>query len=157
MKLPVEILFASEQITPDLLAEMLPLMTNHWTEVAHFKDIPLNPDFTFYTTVANAGQLRVYTLRDQSVLKGYAIFGVRYNPHYATSKQATQDILYLDPALRGSLSIQFIRYCNKMLASEGVQAVYHHVKIAKNFGPVLKRLGFEHVEEIYVKRLDLES
>jgi N-acetylglutamate synthase-like GNAT family acetyltransferase len=49
-----------------------------------------------------------------------------------------------------------IRYCDEQLRADGCQAVYHHVKAAHNFGPLLKRMGYELVDLIYAKRLDKE-
>lgn len=156
MKLPVGIAFALEPLTVELISELMPLLAQHWTEVAHFNDIPLNPDLSYYLASQSAGFIRCYTLRAGGSLRGYAVFFLRRNPHYITSLQASQDILYIDPSLRGRIPLAFIDYCDNQLQLEGVQAVYHHVKAAHNFGLILQRKGYELVDLIYTKRLDKE-
>lgn len=156
MKLPVPT-FQAEPFTADLFQEALPLLASHWHEIAHFKDIPLNPDLSFYKSCQTAGVLRCYTARAGSDLVGYAVFIVRRNPHYQTSLQATQDVIYIQPAHRGGLGRRFIKFCDTELRLEGAQAVYQHVKAEHNFGLVLQRLGYELVDLIYAKRLDKEA
>jgi hypothetical protein len=38
------------------------------------------------------------------------------------------------------------------LVEDGVQVIYHHVKCAIDFGPLLKVLGYEQVETVWAKR-----
>jgi lysylphosphatidylglycerol synthetase-like protein (DUF2156 family) len=57
--------------------------------------------------------------------------------------------------LRGhALGAAFIDWCDQQLRAEGVQVVSHHVKLAHDFGPTLARLGYEHVEAMWQRRLD---
>jgi hypothetical protein len=49
--------------------------------------------------------------------------------------------------------MRLIEHADAQLAAEGVQVVFQHVKTAHNFGPLLERLGYEHVENVYAKRL----
>lgn len=154
--------FASEPFTDDLVAEMFPLLLEHWREIAVYQDIPLEPDIAAYRANAEAGILRVFTARADlgepadviPLLVGYALFFVRPNPHYASSIQAAQDILFLHPSVRGGTGYRFIAWCDDQLRAEGVQAVYHHVKAAHDFGILLERQGYEMVDKIYAKRLD---
>jgi hypothetical protein len=146
--------FQREQVA-DCFEEAQPLLEAHWREVAHFKDIDLDPDWDAYRLADEHGFLRTFTVRNDGALKGYAVFFVKGNLHYRQSVQAQQDILFLAPELRGPmLGLHFIRWCDEQLATEGVQAVYHHVKTAKDFGPILKHLGYEPVETIWARRLD---
>ena len=135
--------------------EIRPLLVAHWEEIAHFKDIPLDPDWEMYRQIEATGALRIYTVREDARLVGYAVFFVRAHPHYKASVQATQDILYLDPPLRKQLvGARFIAWCDAELAADGVAVVYHHVKLAFDFGPLLKRLGYEAIETVWGRRLD---
>lgn len=147
--------FSLEVFTPKLYGEMWPLFTDHYKEIAHYKDIPLEPDTIHYDTAQKIGILRVYTVRENGRLSGYSVFTVGKNPHYASSTQAKQDILFLSSNLRGGMNgFKFISWCDEQLKKEGVQAVYHHVKKDHNFGPVLERMGYELVDLIYGRRLD---
>ena len=82
------------QKAQDVFKEMIPLLEAHWQEIAHYKDIPLDPDFDAYFRAEDAGMLRVFTARDENdVLIGYAVFLIRFNIHYKSSKQALQDVI----------------------------------------------------------------
>lgn len=145
--------FQKERVT-DCFEEAFPLLLAHWAEVAHFKDIPLKPDWTLYAEVEAKGALRTYTIRESGKLVGYAVFFVRTNAHYADSVQAVQDIVYLDPDMRApTTGIRFLAWCDEQLQAEGIEAVYHHVKRSRDFGPILRYLGYENIETVWVKRL----
>lgn len=134
----------------------MPLLAAHWREIAHYVDIPLNPDRAVYDASQSAGILHFYTARDdENTLVGYASFFVRPNPHYAQSIQAAQDVIYVAPWARGKTGARFIQWIDSQLTDAGVQAVYHHVKAAHDFGPLLERMGYELVDKIYARRLDV--
>jgi GNAT superfamily N-acetyltransferase len=138
----------------DCFEEARPLLEEHWLEIAHYKDIILDPDYEAYKASEDAGFVRCYTSRDESgKLVGYALYFVRTNPHYRTSIQASQDILFVSKNHRG-MGGRFIKWCDEQLRSEGVQVVYHHIKQAHNFGPMLERFGYELVDLIYARRLN---
>lgn len=143
------------EFAPAIFADLLPLLIKHYKEIAHYPDIELVPDWGTYAQLEQNGVLRVYTLRDdESNLIGYGIFFVKQNLHYSNSLQAVQDILFVEPKKRG-IGLAFMKWCDKQLKTEGVQVVYHHVKKSHNFGQMLERQGYELVDFIYGKRLDL--
>lgn len=137
--------------------EALPLLDKHWREIAHYPDIPLHPDIERYRKLEQNGALRIYTARDDGRLIGYAVFVVSPNAHYSTSIQAVQDVVYIDrERRRGSVGLRLLRLSEMMLRAEGVQVVYHHVKAAHPaLGTILARNGYEVVDLIYAKRLDV--
>ena len=100
--------------------------------------------------------MRVFTARTSvGSLAGYCIFFVRHNLHYSTSLQALQDVLFLAPEMRGcGTGLMFLAWCDERLREEGVQVVYHHAKVALDFGPLLTKLGYERIDYIYGRRLD---
>lgn len=139
----------------DCREDLLPLLEAHWREVAHFPDIPLDVDWEAYARAERAGALRIYTLRDFGALRGYAVYFVNNSMHYRGSFQAVQDVIYLVPELRGQIiGARFLQWCDERLAAIGVQCVYHHVKLAHDFGGTLKRLGYEQIESVWARRLD---
>jgi hypothetical protein len=145
--------FQREPLEPGMW-EAKPLLEAHWEEVAHFKDIPLNPDYGIYQQLEAMGVLRIYSMRrEDGSLSGYVVFLVKPNLHYQQSLQAFQDIVYVDPneRLNGAF---FLMWCDEQLKAEGVQVVCHRVKHAVDFGPLLKRIGYESVETMWVRRLD---
>ena len=142
--------FARESIA-DVWGEVQALLNEHWREIAHYQDIPLQPDEVFY--LGNPA-LRCFTAREDCLV-GYACFVVAPNKHYMGSLQAMQDVLFISPGHRKGLTgYRFIRWCDEQLKAEGVQVVYHHTKTAHDFGALLTRQGYEEVDRIYAKRLD---
>lgn len=133
----------------DVIEEIKPLLREHWREIAHFKDVPLNPDYLAY--LAAGERCRVYTVREKGVLVGYAVFFIG-SLHYQ-HPTATQDILFILPQHRGRTGIRFIDFCDAQLKAEGIDIVYQHVKVAHDFGPLLRRLGYEEIDHIYARRL----
>lgn len=149
-----ELQFQRENIT-GLWEELEPRLRDHWTEIATWLDIDLDPDTDAYAALEEADMLRVFTARTAAGrLVGYAAYFVRSHLHYQHSRQASQDVLYLAPEYRrGRAGIRLIRYVDAALAAEGVQVVYQHVKAAHDFGPVLEHEGYFLAEKIYAKRL----
>ena len=146
--------FARELVS-QLWDEVQPLLEAHWREIAKHKDIPLSPNRVAYGMMETAGILRCFTARLDGLLIGYAAYMVAPALHYSTSREARQDVLFLVPAFRRSrIGAQLITFADDELRRDGVQVVHQHVKVAHNFGPLLERLGYEHVEHIYSKRLD---
>lgn len=145
--------FAKENFT-QIYDEIAPLSEAHYKEIAHYQDIPLNPDLMKYEMLERGGVLRTFTMRtDTGELVGYAIFIVQHNLHYKDSLQAIQDVIFLRKENRGTGG-NLIKYCDNKLRVEGVQVVYQHVKFSHDFGPLLERMGYHLVEKIYGKRLD---
>lgn len=139
----------------DLWDEMMPLLREHYQEVAHFKDIPLDPDVDRYNLTERSGNLRIFTARSKGELIGYAVFMVLPALHYKTSLQAYEDVIFLSPEHRnGHTGLKLLRFAHERLATEGVEVIYHHVKKAHpKLGAILQAMGFEHVDQIYGKRI----
>ena len=135
-----------------IIEEMKPLLKEHYEEIAHYKDIPLEPDFDMYRNIEEQGSLRVFTVRENNHLIGYSVFFIKENPHYKSSVQAIQDVVFITKSKRGQ-GREFVAWCDSQLKSEGTNVVYHHVKAAHNWGKVLERQGYELVDLIYGKRL----
>lgn len=139
----------------DLWNEVQPLLEQHWDEISAHKDIPLDPDVARYNAAEAAGWLRAYTAREAKTLIGYAAFMVAPSLHYRASVQAVQDVVYVAPERRGRVGIELLRFANLQLRAEGVQLVYQHQKVAHPaLGVVLRRIGYQHVENIWAMRLD---
>lgn len=137
------------------IAEAMPLLVEHYDEIAHYPDIELDPAMEEYRALEAIGNLRIFTARQDGNLIGYAVFFVRRNLHYRKSVQASQDILFVRKVNRAAtIGWRLIEFCDEQLKSEGVQAVYQHVKRAHNFGPLLEKMGYELVDLIYARRLD---
>jgi GNAT superfamily N-acetyltransferase len=143
-----------QELLSDIVEELKPLLERHWEEIAHFKDVPLAPNWAAYDRAEKSGSLRVYTARKDGALIGYGVFFIG-NMHYSTTKIATQDVLFLLPEHRqGGVGYRLIRFCDEQLNAEGAKVVYHHVKHAIcDFGPLLERMGYVAVDTIYGRKL----
>jgi len=140
--------FQRDTVTPALCDEIRPLINAHAAEV---EDPRLKvPAFQTETYVRAASVLRVFTVRDGGVLRGYAVFFVIPNPHFADSLQAQQDALYLSPeARRGTTGTDFMRWCDRELASDGVTTIIQFSSLRRDIGRLLVRLGYEKTQELY--------
>lgn len=132
--------------------EIYPLFLKHWEEIAHYKNIPLEPDFDKYKEIEAVGMLRIFTAREEGKLIGYCVYFINHNLHYKSTIQALQDVLFVQKDKRG-FGMKFIKWCDEQLKKEGVNVVHQHIKKAHNFGPMLERIGYELVDLIYARRL----
>lgn len=152
--------YQTERLSPELWSELEPLLADHWHEVAHYSDIPLQPNRELYQRIEQTGGMRIYTAREASALVGYLAVFVAPSLHYASIKMANQDVLYVDQKHRGSRTgVGLIRFAHDALRGEGVTVIFQHVKhkASINIGPMLGRLlGYEQVDDIWAKRLDRE-
>jgi GNAT superfamily N-acetyltransferase len=132
------------------------LLYEHWKEIAHYKDIALEVDWPLYEDFERSGKFRLFTVRMGNEVVGYAAYFVNHNPHYKSSYQAVQDVLYLAPAYRkAAIGRHLIAYADAMLRGEGVQVTYQHSKVAQPIDALLVRQKYELIERIWAKRLDL--
>lgn len=140
----------------DMYDEAIPLLQSHYEEIAFYRDIPLSPNRAIYEASDRSGNLRVYTVRDAGTLIGYGVFAIALAPHYTTSLQASEDVLYLRQDARGkTIGYRFLAWCDEQLRAEGVQVVSHHVKKHHPaLGKLLVNLGYDEQETIYTRRLD---
>ncbi len=153
--------YQTEVLSTALWVELMPLLRAHAHEVAHYPDLPLDPDMETYAKIEATNGLRVYTARHEGALVGYLAFFVHRSLHYSGSVFAHSDVLYVDPAHRGTRTgVALIRYAHEQLKAEGVTVCFQHVKHtgALNIGPMLQRFfGYEHVDDLLAIRLDRES
>lgn len=134
-----------------------PLLQAHWMEIAQYQDIPLVVDVERYRQAERDGTLLILSVRDdQRRLVGYCLFFVMPHPHYKTSVHAFEDVIYIDPSVRGfMLARQLLKESHRILRERGVQVVTHHVKLAHPaLGRLLSRDGYTAAETLYTKRLD---
>lgn len=126
------------------------LRTEHWPEVGHYRDIPIEMNWEHYLRLTH---LRTYVAVEGSELLGYAIFFVSPHLHYRHTIVAQQDILYVRPKHRG-FGREFILWCDDQLRILGAVTVFHHLKPWFDWGPMAESLGYEFAEKIYSRRLD---
>lgn len=148
-------LFEMETIV-NLIEELNPIVKNeHWEEVGHFDDIPIDVDWDRYKIIESAGNLRCYTIRpvgNDRVLQGYAIFFIGHHLHCKTTLVADQDAIFVRKPFRG-IGKLFIEWCDSQLKLEGVNTVSHHIKPWFDWSPVIEKLGYKKAETVWIRRL----
>jgi len=154
-----EVDFALEPLSPGLWGEIEPLAHQHWSEVAPYKDLALNPDFAAYDRVQSAGRLRIYTARVAGVLVGYLSAFLATSMHYSPHRMATVDAYFVAKCRRGTrIGVDLIRYAHsRMRKDDNVLYVIHSTKVDKghNLGALFdKFLGMKHIEALWYARLD---
>ena len=133
-----------------------PLLEAHWREISAHADIPLKVDLRVYGELEALNQLCIIAARTSGRLVGYAVFFVSPHPHYKSSLQAQEDVIYMHPALRGmGHGRELLDATERILRRRGCQMVHHHVKLAHpELGDLLALNGYRAVETIFSKRLD---
>lgn len=145
--------FAREEYSTDLVAQMIPLWQIHHKETTPYPEIPLEPDISIYENCALTGSLRIFTARQETRLVGYQVFFILKHPHSRNSLQANQDIVFLQKSLRrGLVGYKFLKFCSDALLAEGCDVVYQHISADADFGPVLRRMGYNLIDLVYGRR-----
>lgn len=141
------ITFQSEKLA-DMLDEMKPLFSDHWEEIALFKDeIELDPDYDRYLLLEQAGGIHVTTARHDDLLIGYMVAFVVWHLHYKKSKTVVSDIYYVRPEYRkGTLGVRLFQAAEAAWKSIGVQVAYVGAKVSNDITKVWERLGYAVVE-----------
>jgi hypothetical protein len=131
--------------------EMAALIAAHWDEVAHDKDVRvLDVHWEAFEALEAAGQLYMLTVRRDGEMVGYMAAFLRPHLHSRGTISAYVDALFLSPSVRqGRAGIRFLAYADAALSSLA-DFIYWHVKLEKDFGPILQRsLGYHYVEAIW--------
>lgn len=134
--------------------ECKPLITEHWMEIANYKDkYPLEPDWPAIRRLEADGNVILLVLREAGRMIGYSMFITRKHLHY-NMIVADNDILFLEPTKRKSkLGVQLIIESERACAAAGVDKITWHMKPKKSFIDLLLRLGYVHEEQIAGKVL----
>lgn len=150
-----QIEFQRERFTEEFEAEALPLGEMHNREIGGVvADVSIKVPKEMYGHLDSNNMLRIYTLRQDGVLKGYNIFAVIAHPEYG-KPTAQHDVMFLHPDVRSGFNAsKFLRWCDEQLKEDGILFVTQHVTASKDFSPLLKRIGYKHFETVYIKRLN---
>ena len=134
----------------DVIEELLPLLRKHYEEVAWNKSrIPLDPDYERYRQIESSGSLRIYVVREDGAIIGYAVFLVSRHLHY-NIKLAVNDIVYVDPTRRGVMVGQKLLrdFAESELKREGVQVISLHIKLNHDWSKLAELWGYAKVDMI---------
>ena len=129
------------------------LILRNWEDTG-LEGLELNPDWSFYEAVYTAGMFGVYTVRKNTNLVGYLGIIAKNHPHYKETIFASNDVLFLDKEHRKGLVGYFlIKYCVEDLVKKGVEVLLFNTTVDKPYDPLLNKLGFKHLENLYIKKV----
>lgn len=145
----------------DCYEEAIPLLNAQYVEIATDKAIkPLDPDLDKYQAMEDAGFLRIFTVRDEpdnledgiprcdGRVIGYFVSIVMRGLHYQQTTLAVNDIMYIDPAYRGStVGYRMIKGAKADLKNLGADILTIHMKTDYPFRSLLEKLDFHLTEE----------
>jgi hypothetical protein len=149
-RIRTRIVFQRERFI-DIVTDLGPLFRRHDTELWPRREWgPLCPDIVRYLTLDAGNALLLITARAGLRLIGYSVDILAPDLHYAKTKQAQNDLIWLHPDFRTGrgLSIskqpgyRLLEEREKMLDELGIVRRRINVKIWKDFGPLLKKLGY---------------
>lgn len=162
-----------------VIGEIKPLLERHWQEVARNKElIPLDPRYEAYRHADISGSLRIYTVRAEGILIGYAVYFIHTHFHYQQNLWALSDIYWVDPYFRRSRNIplwalyvpvirwffrgrnrprvgeMLFKFAEKCLTNDGVTVMHTTSKCANPAAKyVLEKLGHSLIEFGHAKVL----
>lgn len=148
------LVFATEPLR-QWWAEAAPMQVAHWREVArHQEKLPLRVDVPKFFQIEHMGMLACYTARVNGVLAGYQSYLIVPSLHERDHTFAINDLLYLAPEhRRGHNAARFFDYCFNEVRVRGCSLISIRVPVVQDFGVILERQGFEHVENVWQKVL----
>jgi GNAT superfamily N-acetyltransferase len=135
--------------------EIGPMLAAHHAETAMFGDeLPLDPNWSGYEAIEQAGALRVYTARNPALV-GYSVCFVMRSLHRQVL-EANEDLLYVLPALRGNgVGVRLMRFVERELTAEGVELLARRSKARADLSiaSMLEGMHYTPVETIFARRL----
>lgn len=135
-----------------ILEEAYPLWQEHHNELVG-ADIKFLPDLPKYLNVEKAGLLRVFTIRFEGTLIGYAVFMIAGHHHRVQVIQAENTLFFVTKEHRkGFLASKFIKFCEQWLFDHNVNQISMRTKVRASFGVLLKRLKYKEEEVVYMKK-----
>lgn len=134
--------------------DALPLIKANHAESGALPAADFDPHRESYEALEKIGILRVFSAREAVVLVGYAVFIVSpTHMHYPKTCWAMQDVLYVDPSRRGVMPVRFLKWQDGELRSDGVDLIYRHNTLHRDYSRLLLHLGYQAEEMRYFRDL----
>lgn len=148
----------------DCFYELAPMASDHWSEVAYFKDkLPLCVDWSAYWELDHKNLIHLVTARLPQTMNplsgelhgelvGYWIGFLVPTPFYASTPTAHTSLYYLKPEHRkGRTGICLFKFVEKSLRERGIKYVITSTKIDHDAGHLFEHLGWKETERVYAK------
>lgn len=140
----------SAQVEPfsAVLPEMLPMLPQHWDELALDKEsVPLDPRWDVYARMERDGELLLVTLRERGRLVGYSWTFVMPHLHYGSTLSAAMDIFWIAPEYRGRMGgKRLFKAVEAELRRRGVKRWMVGSKLHRDSSRLFLALGFKPAE-----------
>ena len=136
-----------ENVLPDAIA----MVALHHEETGTMNHEEFDPDYQRYLAVEKSGLSRLFIVDDGEDLVGYSFFFVMPHMHYRKAIWAYQDVLFIKPAYRGTLSVEFVKWCDSQLFDEGVSRIVRSVHEKNDYSGLLKHVGYEPLETQFIR------
>lgn len=144
-----------QETLAEFLPDAEPLLAQHWQEVGSCPEShKLSLNYDAYARVEAIGGLFIMSARYGGALVGYAIYFVQEYQHVTGLCMAQSDALYLIPAYRqGFTGVRLLQESERALIAKGVKNIMQTCTCKRDFGPVLKRMGYALTEHVYRKEI----
>lgn len=136
-----------------VIGELEPYARAEWEEVSIWKDkIKWAPRWDAYSKMAEQDLLRLFVVRENDEIIGYAVFMLMVHPIHGDDKFAINDAVYLVPHRRhGILTPALFQAVEETLRSDGVSVITYHMKVHATFSKLMSALGYTPMETMYAK------
>ena len=147
---------AHEVLEDSLVTELGPVIVNNWRESGGYADLELDMNWEMYQELEILGVLNVFVARTgENVVAGYLFYIVSPgHPHDRKVPFAMQDAIYVERwARKGGAGIRLLEFAEEHLKALGVGVLTQSAKPGSSFNKVLECKGYEHTENMYLKRI----
>lgn len=156
------VVISVEPFSLELAAEIRPLGQKCWDESTAIKgetcafygerDISIDPDTDQYQILAQKNLLLIVTLRDEGLLRGYAV-GVLYKSlHHRNITVGGGDTLYIDPGYRSYTAVVIEKFENEM-KSRGAVIIGFPAHVNGPLYAVFKQRGYVGDDVVMERKL----
>lgn len=133
-----------------------PLLEEHWAEIALDRDtVKLDPLWTRYEQLEDAGVLHILAVWDGGALVGYSVnVYVDQHPHYAGLSYLQNDVFFLKSThRRGRLGARLLGATEALAKELGAAMVLLHAKEHTPMQTLLAASGYRVQDVMYSRRV----
>lgn len=147
---------ARETLTDGLISELVPLFVRNWEESGGYGELRLDINWDMYLEMEGSGILETFIARtsDRTVAGYLAYMIASGHPHSKTVRFGIQDALFVEQWARaGGTCVKLVVFAENYLKAAGVGLITQTAKPGSPFNDVLERMGYEHTDNTYLKRI----
>jgi GNAT superfamily N-acetyltransferase len=133
--------------------DIQPLLELHWAETEPNQDtIKLDPDWSEYFRLSEAGVLKIFTARNNGKLVGYCVVMISQSIHHKDHIFAGTDVVYVHPEFRkSSTGSDLIKFAENYCEENGASIMTLNMKTSHPFDNLMLNIGFDLIERVYHK------